>query len=246
MSIIKQLDDNLANKIAAGEVVEKCASVVKELVENSIDAKSSEISIILREAGTKEIKVMDNGIGMDKEDAILCFNRHATSKIKTVNDLYHINTLGFRGEALASIASVSRVTLITCQDEVGTEVNIEGGKLIDVKNSDAKKGTLISVRDLFYNTPARLKYLKSLYTELANITELINKIALSHPNIRFTLINDDKVLLKTDGSNNLLKVINAIYGISVTKGMIEVSGSCNDYEVSGYISKPEINKTMEW
>ena len=243
MSVIKQLDENLANKIAAGEVVEKCASVVKELVENSIDAKSTEIIISLKESGTKEIKVMDNGIGMDKEDAILCFNRHATIKIQTVNDLYHINTLGFRGEALASIASVSRVTLITCQDEVGTEVNIEGGKIIDIKNADGKKGTLISVRDLFYNTPARLKYLKSLYTELANIVELINKIALSHPDIRFTLSNDDKVLLKTDGSNNLLKVINAIYGINVTKGMIEVSSSNNDYTVSGFISKPEINKT---
>ena len=133
MSLIKQLDDNLANKIAAGEVVEKCASVVKELVENSIDAKSSEISIILKESGTKEIKVMDNGIGMDKDDAILCFNRHATSKIKTIDDLYHINTLGFRGEALASIASVSRVTLITCQNDVGTEVNIEGGKIMMLK-----------------------------------------------------------------------------------------------------------------
>jgi len=243
MSIIKQLDDNLANKIAAGEVVEKCASVVKELVENSIDAKSTEISIILKESGTKEIKVMDNGIGMDKDDAILCFNRHATSKIKTLDDLYHINTLGFRGEALASIASVSRVTLITCQNDVGTEVNIDGGKIINVSNADGKKGTLISVKDLFYNTPARLKYLKSLYAELANIVELINKIALSHPNIRFTLINDDKTLLKTDGSGNLLKVINAIYGLSVTKGMLEVSGKNSDYEVSGYISKPEINKT---
>lgn len=243
MAVIRQLDDNLSNKIAAGEVVEKCASVVKELVENSIDAKSTEISISLLESGTKEIKVMDNGDGMDKDDAILCFNRHATSKIKTVEDLYHINTLGFRGEALASIASVSKVTLITSQNDIGTEVNIEGGKIISVTNSDAKKGTLISVRDLFYNTPARLKYLKSLYAELANIVELINKIALSHPEIRFTLSNDNRILLKTDGSGNLLKVINAIYGVNVTKGMIEVSGENSDYEVNGYISKPEINKT---
>ena len=243
MSVIKQLDENLANKIAAGEVVEKCASVVKELVENSIDAKSTEISIDLLESGVKEIKVTDNGVGMDSDDALICFSRHATSKIKNEKDLYHINTLGFRGEALASIASVSKVVLITSQGDIGTTVKVTGGKVESVTKSDARKGTIISVNNLFYNTPARLKYLKSLYTELANIVDLINKIALSHPEVRFTLTNDKKVLLKTDGSNNQLKVINAIYGLEVTKGMQYIENSNSDYIIKGYISKPEINKS---
>ena len=243
MSIIKLMDENLANKIAAGEVVEKCASVVKELVENSIDAKSTEIYIDLVESGTKEITVTDNGIVMDHDDAINCFNRHATSKIKDINDLYHINTLGFRGEALASIASVAKVELITSQGNVGTKVEIDGGKVIDVSNTDAKIGTKISVKDLFYNTPARLKYLKSLYAELANIVELINRIALSHPDIKFVLTNDNKELLNTDGKGNLLKVINAIYGISITKKMLEINGENADYKVSGYISEPEVHKS---
>ena len=243
MSVIKLMDEDLANKIAAGEVVEKCASVVKELVENSIDAKSSEIYIDLIESGTKEIMVTDNGIGMDHDDAINCFNRHATSKIKDLNDLYHINTLGFRGEALASIASVAKVELITSQGGVGTRVFINGGKVEDVSNSDAKTGTKIRVMDLFYNTPARLKYLKSLYSELANIVDFVNRIALAHPEIKFVLTNDSKELLNTDGSGNLLKVINAIYGISTTKKMLEINGSNTDYKVSGYVSEPEIHKS---
>lgn len=242
MSIIRLLDDILANKIAAGEVVERCSSVVKELVENSIDAGSNEIRVELIESGVKEIKVIDNGKGMDKEDAVNCFNRHATSKIYDEDDLYHISTLGFRGEALASIASVSKVTLITSQGGVGTTVKINGGKVISVENSDARVGTIMCVNDLFYNTPARLKHLKSLYTELAHITEYMNKLALSRPDIRFTLINDDKVILKTDGSNNLLKVINSIYGISITKKMVEISGENNDYIVYGYTSLPEVHR----
>lgn len=243
MAVIMQLDENLANKIAAGEVVEKCASVVKELVENSIDAKSTEIYIDLLESGVKEIKVTDNGIGMEKEDAINCFLRHATSKIKNERDLYSISTLGFRGEALASIASVSNIELITSQGDVGTSVFINGGKIENVLTSDARKGTMISVKNLFYNTPARLKYLKSLYTELANIVEIVNKIALSHPEIRFQLTNDKKVLLKTDGSNNLLKVINAIYGLNVTKNMQYIENENSDYKIFGYISNPDINKS---
>ena len=243
MSVIKLMDEDLANKIAAGEVVEKCASVVKELVENSIDAKSSEIYIDLIESGTKEISVIDNGIGMDHDDAVNCFNRHATSKIKDLNDLYHINTLGFRGEALASIASVAKVELITSQGGVGTRVFINGGKLEDVSNSDAKIGTKIRVMDLFYNTPARLKYLKSLYSELANIVDFVNRIALAHPDIKFVLTNDGKELLNTDGSNNLLKVINAIYGISITKKMLEINGSNTDYKIHGYVSEPEVHKS---
>lgn len=243
MAVIKVMDELLANKIAAGEVVEKCASVVKELVENSIDAGSNEIKIDLTEAGTKEIKVTDNGIGMEKDDAILAFQRHATSKLKTEDDLYHIETLGFRGEALASIASVSKVTLKTCKNEVGTTVEIQGGKIISVENSDARVGTSISVRELFYNTPARLKHLKSLYTELANITDYINKLALSHPDIRFVLTNNDNIILNTDGRGNLLKTIKDIYGINVAKKMLNVSAENRDYMINGYISLPEIHRS---
>ncbi len=243
MSVIKQMDELLANKIAAGEVVERCASVVKELVENSIDALAKEIKIILKDAGTKEIKVIDDGIGMDKDDAVMAFNRHATSKIITEDDLYNINTLGFRGEALASIASVSEVTLKTCQEKQGTLVKINGGKLLSVENSDGRIGTEVTVANLFYNTPARLKHLKSLYTELASITDYVNKIALSHPEIRFTLINNDSILLKTDGSNNLLKTIKAIYGTDVAKKMLEIEANDEDYKISGFISLPEIHRS---
>ncbi len=243
MSKIKIMDEILANKIAAGEVVERCASVVKELVENSIDANSSEIKIELKEAGTSLIKVTDNGIGMDKEDAILSFNRHATSKIKNESDLYNINTLGFRGEALASIASVSNVLLKTSQGEIGTLVNIKGGKIIKIENTEARKGTVFEITELFYNTPARLKHLKSLYTELASITDYVNKIALSHPEIRFTLINNGNTILKTDGSNNLLKTISSIYGMDVARKMLEINNEDDDYIINGFISLPEVNRS---
>ena len=243
MSVIKVMDELLANKIAAGEVVERCSSVVKELVENSIDACANEIKVELIDAGTKEIKVTDNGKGMDKEDAVLAFSRHATSKIKEENDLYHIETLGFRGEALASISSVSNITLKTSQGDIGTTVEISGGKITEVKESDSKKGTSISVRDLFYNTPARLKHMKSLYTELANVTEYIDKLSLSHPDIRFVLTNNDSVILNTDGSNNLLKTIKDIYGIDVAKKMVYIEGENDDYVVNGYISLPEVHRS---
>ena len=242
MSKIKVMDEILANKIAAGEVVERCASVVKELVENSIDAKSTEIKIELKESGVDLIKVTDNGIGMDNTDAVVAFNRHATSKIYDEDDLYRINTLGFRGEALASIASVSNVELKTSQGDVGTYVNIKGGKVIEVSNADARCGTVITVTELFYNTPARLKHMKSLYTELSSIVEYVNKIALSHPDIRFTLINNGNVILKTDGANNILKTIASIYGIDVAKKMLQVEASSDDYEITGYISFPEVNR----
>ncbi len=243
MSVIKIMDEILSNKIAAGEVVERCSSVVKELVENSIDANATEIKVDLIESGVKEIKVTDNGRGMDKEDAVMAFNRHATSKLIDEDDLYHIHTLGFRGEALASIASVSNIELITSMGDVGTIVNIKGGKLISVSNSDARVGTTITVKDLFYNTPARLKHLKSLYTELSNITDYMNKIALSHPEIRFSVTNDSKELLSTDGSGNLLKCIKNIFGLNVAKKMIEVNASNNDYEISGFISLPELYRS---
>ena len=243
MANIRVLDDLLANKIAAGEVVEKCASVVKELVENSIDAGSDEIKIDLIDAGTKLIRVTDNGKGMDKSDATICFLRHATSKLKTEEDLYRIDTLGFRGEALPSIASVSDVVLKTSTGDIGTIVHISGGKTISVQNGDSRKGTIMAVSNLFYNTPARLKHLKSLYAELANITDYVNKIALSFPNIKFTLTNNDNIVISTDGRGDLLKTIRDIYGLEVAKGMIEIKISDDDYDVTGYISKPELHRS---
>ena len=243
MAKIFVMDEILANKIAAGEVVEKCVSVVKELVENSCDAKSDEIKVELIDAGTRMIKVVDNGVGMEKEDAITAFSRHATSKLIDEDDLYRINTLGFRGEALPSIASVSNLTLETSTGNVGTLINVKGGKMVKIEPSSARKGTTIIVKDLFYNTPARLKYIKSLYTELANIVEYMNKIALSHTDIKFTLINNGNELLKTDGKSNLLKTIKDIYGVEVAKKMYEVKTSNDDYEIEGYISYPEINRS---
>ena len=243
MGKIKVMDDNLANKIAAGEVVEKCVSVVKELVENSVDANSTEIKIEVIEAGTKMIKVIDNGSGMEKEDALLAFQRHATSKLMDEVGLFRISSLGFRGEALPSIASVSEVELKTCASEVGTYIKIEGGKISKVENADARKGTEITIKNLFYNTPARLKYLSSIYTELANICEYVNKMALSFPNIKFSLISDGKTLLNTDGSGNLLKVIKEIYGTSVAKKMIKISLYNDDYDVDGFISLPEVTRS---
>ena len=243
MSRIKVMDELLANKIAAGEVVEKCVSIVKELVENSIDAKSDDIKIYLKEAGIREIKVIDNGIGMDSNDAILAFQRHATSKLYTTDDLFNISSLGFRGEALPSIASVSDVLLKTCQNDVGTMIHIKGGKIIANTKCEARVGTSITVSNLFYNTPARLKHLSSIYAELAHITDYVNKMALSYPKVKFKLVNDDKELLVTDGSSNLLKVIKAIYGIDITKKMISVSSSNDDYQIEGYISMPEVNRS---
>ena len=243
MAIIKVMDEILSNKIAAGEVVERCSSVVKELVENSIDAGSTEIKVDLIESGIKMIKVTDNGSGMDREDAIMAFNRHATSKIIDEDDLYHIHTLGFRGEALASIASVSKVELITSTGDVGTKVNIKGGKVESVESSDARCGTIMCIKDLFYNTPARLKHLKSLYTELSHILDYMNKIALSHPEIRFIVTNDSKELLRTDGSGNLLKCIKNIFGIDIAKKMLEIEAENNDYSINGYISLPEVHRS---
>ena len=243
MSKIKVMDDSLANKIAAGEVVEKCVSVVKELVENSVDAGADEIKIEVVEAGTKLIKVIDNGTGMDHDDALMAFQRHATSKLLDEMGLFRISSLGFRGEALPSIASVSEVTLKTSTGDVGTKLKINGGKLISDEASDARRGTKITIKNLFYNTPARLKYLNSIYSELANVCEYVNKMALSYPDKKFTLISDDKVLLNTDGSGNLLKVIKEIYGSEVARKMKKISVFNDDYDVDGFISLPEVTRS---
>ena len=243
MSKIKVMSELLSNKIAAGEVVEKVVSIVKELVENSVDAKATQIKVDLKEAGLREIVVTDDGIGMEHDHAVLAFQRHATSKLYTDDDLFSINSLGFRGEALPSIASVSEVILKTCQNEVGTLVHIKGGKIIEDKPSEARTGTQITVTNLFYNTPARLKHLSSPYAELANVVEYVNKMALSYPDIKFRLTNDEKELLNTDGSGNLLKVIKSIYGLDIAKKMLEVNTANDDYEISGYISMPEVNRS---
>ncbi len=243
MSKIHVMSDTLANKIAAGEVVERISSVVKELVENAIDAKASSVVVELVDCGTKSIKVTDDGVGMDREDAELAFSRHATSKLLKDDDLFFINTLGFRGEALPSIASVSKVDLKTSQGDVGTHIVIEGGKQVLLENSDARKGTQISVDDLFYNTPARLKYLKSDQTELGNVITYMEKLSLSHPEVSLTLFNNGKKLIYTSGSNDLLKVIHEIYGYTISSNMIEISASSDDYDIRGYICKPQILKS---
>ncbi|HLR66214.1 MAG TPA: DNA mismatch repair endonuclease MutL [Virgibacillus sp.] len=243
---IFQLPDSLANKIAAGEVVERPASVVKELVENSIDADSTWIKIEIVEAGLQQIKVIDNGEGMSEEDCETAFLRHATSKIKNDADLFHVRTLGFRGEALASISSVSKLTIKTSQgDAAGTLLKLEGGKVKEKQKSDARKGTEISVEDLFYNTPARLKYMKTIHTELGHITDLINRLALSHPQIRFEVIHNDKTLFKTAGTGDLLHVVAQVYGMEAAKKMLPIESESLDFSIKGYIAKPEVTRASK-
>lgn len=239
---IRVMSENLANKIAAGEVVEKCASVVKELVENAIDAGSTHIKVNLEDGGIKKIEVIDDGSGMDRDDARLAFARHATSKIYKDDDLYFIETLGFRGEALASIASVSEVNMLTCSGEVGTHVHIKGGLMDLVEDAQARIGTTITITNLFYNTPARLKYLKSEVTEANNCIRYIEKLALSKPDIAFTLTNNDRVVVKSSGSGNLLKCIHEIYGLNTSSNMLEIASSSDDFEISGFVSKPSVLK----
>jgi DNA mismatch repair protein MutL len=243
MSKIQIMSEDLSNKIAAGEVVERISNVVKELVENSIDAGSTNIKVELINAGLKEIKVIDDGCGMDEVDASNAFFRHATSKIYKLEDLFFINTLGFRGEALPSIASVSKVQLQTSDGNAGTLINIEGGVVKAKEKCDLRKGTIIKVNDLFYNTPARLKYLKSENSELANTTSFMERLALSYPSISFTLINNGNVIVKTSGSNNLLKTIHEVFGLEISKNMIEVRNSNDDYDLYGYVCKPVVLKS---
>ncbi len=240
MSKIHVMSETLANKISAGEVVERCSSIVKELVENSIDAGASEIKIELLKGGLESIKVTDNGSGMDRDDAILAFGRHATSKLIRDDDLFFIDTMGFRGEALPSIASVSEVILKTSDGSSSTLIHIKGGEVLENTAGDLRTGTSITVTNLFYNTPARLKYLKSENTENYNSVNLIEKLALAHPDIKFTLMNNEKIIVKTSGSDNLLKTIHEIYGLNVSNKMLEFKNSNNDFDIYGYICKPEI------
>lgn len=242
-SKIVELTELLSNKIAAGEVVERPASVVKELTENAIDAGSSVIDILIEEAGLSKITVIDNGSGIEASDVETAFLRHATSKIKNEKDLFRVHTLGFRGEALPSIASVSNVNITTSTgEEQGKHLTLRGGKILKEVSSDARKGTEIEVTDLFYNTPARLKYLKSLPTELGNITDIINRLALAHPEISFRLSHNGKALLQTSGNGDLRQVIASIYGVSIARKALPVSSESLDFKISGYAVLPEINR----
>lgn len=246
MGIIHLMDEPLSNKIAAGEVVERPASVVKELVENAIDAGSTSIDIYIEEAGLQTIQVTDNGSGMDEEDAVLSFSRHATSKISTEHDLFRIRTLGFRGEALASIASVSKVSLWTSDGiSSGTTVEIEGGYVKQKQAGALRKGTVLQVSQLFFNTPARLKYMKTIQTELGHIIDLLNRLALCYPSIAFKLTHGEQVLLHTNGRGDLQQVIAAIYGTAIAKKMIPFEGETADYRISGYASLPEITRASK-
>ena len=240
MGKINILSAELSNKIAAGEVVERPSSVVKELVENSIDAGSTNIKVIIKEFGIQQIRIIDNGSGITNDDLARAFLRHATSKISADYDLFHIETLGFRGEALASISSVSKVTIKSCAGEAqGKMLILEGGKVVSEEYYAPIKGTDLSVENLFYNTPARLKYLRNPHTEQANITNIIHKFALSYPNVAFELHVDGKITFKTYGDGDVHKILSKIYNMGVARNMIEFSGNNDDYKVFGYISVPE-------
>ncbi len=240
MGKINILSAELSNKIAAGEVVERPSSVVKELVENSIDAGSTNIKVIIKEFGIQQIRIIDNGSGISNDDLARAFLRHATSKISADYDLFHIETLGFRGEALASISSVSKVTIKSCAGEAqGKMLVLEGGKVVSEEYYAPIKGTDLSVENLFYNTPARLKYLRNPHTEQANITNIIHKFALSYPNVAFELHVDGKITFKTYGDGDVHKILSKIYNMGVARNMIEFTGNNDDYKVFGYISVPE-------
>ncbi|MDU9692413.1 MULTISPECIES: DNA mismatch repair endonuclease MutL [Priestia] len=243
MGKIVRLSDELSNKIAAGEVVERPASVVKELVENAIDANSTVIEIELEEAGLSKIRILDNGDGIASEDCLTAFKRHATSKIKTEQDLFRIRTLGFRGEALPSIASVSMLELKTSTgEEAGTHLKLRGGEIVHHELTSSRKGTELVIENLFFNTPARLKYMKTVNTELGNVTDVVNRLAMSHPEVSIRLMHQGRQLLYTNGSGDVRQVLAAIYGMAVAKKMIPINVQSLDYEVNGYVALPEITR----
>src|SRR5699024_7921280 len=244
MMKIKIMPDQLANQIAAGEVIERPASVVKELIENAIDSEANRIDIAIEEAGLKSIRVTDNGSGIPYEEVIDAFNRHATSKLLSQEELFRIRTLGFRGEALPSIASVSELTITTAEEgKKGKEIYLSGGKVIKESSAASRVGTMIQVEDLFFNTPARLKYVKSMKTELAHITDSINRFALAHPDIASKLINDGMTLTRTTGNGDLRQTIAGIYGVNIAKKMKAITNENFDFQVSGYVSLPEVSRS---
>ncbi len=243
MSRIHLLTPELANMIAAGEVVERPASVVKELVENAVDAEARDIEIRIQDAGRTLISVRDDGIGMDEADALLAFTRHATSKLARVHDLFRIRTLGFRGEALPSIAAVSKVTLQTGTGEgPGTLLRLQDNAIVAVEKSDGRKGTTVVVEELFYRTPARLKHLRSDYTELAHIVQVVTKAALAHPHIRLTLIVDQSVQFQSSGRGNRLEILANVYGAETARQLLPIEFHDEDFQVSGYISMSSLSK----
>lgn len=238
MAKIQQLDAHLTNMIAAGEVVERPMGVIKELVENALDAQATQIEVNINQGGTELMEVIDNGIGMDREDACLCFERHATSKIKTTEDLWAIHTLGFRGEALPSIASVSNLTLLTNNGEDSTRVEIRYGQRQSARPYPCNQGTQITVSGLFQKTPARLKHLKSIPYETSLILDVIQKFALSYPQVAFRLVHDGKEVFRSAGSGSLLEVMAIIYGRDLARQCIEVEGQDFDYTVRGLMALP--------
>ncbi|AMO86108.1 DNA mismatch repair protein mutL [Solibacillus isronensis B3W22] len=245
MGKIQIMDEWLSNKIAAGEVVERPSSVVKELVENAIDAGSTSIEIFLEEAGLHSIQVIDNGSGMDEEDALKSFSRHATSKIEKEQDLFRIRTLGFRGEALASIASVSKLTLRTSDGNGGVHLYMEGGHLKEHQPTALRRGTDITVAQLFFNTPARLKYLKTIQTELGHTIDFVNRIALGYPTIAVKLVHNGQTLLQTNGRGQVQQVLAAIYGAHNAKKMLPFEGENQDYKIHGFASLPEVTRASK-
>ncbi|WP_425449684.1 DNA mismatch repair endonuclease MutL [Dethiothermospora halolimnae] len=244
MSNIKLLDDKTINKIAAGEVVERPSSVVKELIENSIDANSSSIIIEIKSGGKKYIRITDNGDGIENDDIDLAFIRHSTSKINSIEDLEKVNSLGFRGEALASIAAVSQVELITktASSMSGIQVEVSGGGKASKKEVGCPKGTTIIVKNIFFNVPVRRKFLKSDSSEASQISDIIYKLALSNPNISFKYIKDDKLILKTPGKGNLLNTIYSLFGKQYAKSLIDINYNGEDLKVNGMISLPSFTR----
>ena len=244
MSHIIELPEVLANQIAAGEVIERPASVVKELVENAIDAGSSQIIVEIEEAGLKKIQITDNGHGIAHDEVELALRRHATSKIKNQADLFRIRTLGFRGEALPSIASVSVLTLLTAVDGAshGTKLVARGGEVEEISPATSPIGTKVCVEDLFFNTPARLKYMKSQQAELSHIIDIVNRLGLAHPEISFSLISDGKEMTRTAGTGQLRQAIAGIYGLASAKKMVEIENADLDFEISGFVSLPELTR----
>ena len=247
MGKIHELPEVLADQIAAGEVIERPASVVKELTENSIDAQSTRIDILVEDAGLKSIQVIDNGIGIAADDVQIAFQRHATSKITSRDDLFRVRTLGFRGEALPSIASIADVILETMPQDasIGSMIHFKGGKRIAQQPYAGRQGTRITVNQLFYNTPARLKYLSSPQTELAAITDWVDHLAMSHPEVAFSLSNNGRTLLRTSGNGNLVQVISAIYGVKNAHQMIDFAGEDRDFQVSGLVSLPKLTRASK-
>ena len=243
MSTIKALSEHLTNQIAAGEVIERPSSVVKELIENSIDANSTQIEIFVEEAGLQKIKVTDNGDGIHPDEVKLAFERHATSKIYTQEDLFRIHSLGFRGEALPSIASVSKVTIETATEGMpGKYLRISGGIIEEEKSIGTRKGSSVTVENLFFNTPARLKYIKTLQTELSSITDIINRISLSHPAIAFRLVHDGNQLLRTAGNGDLQQAVAGVYGTKTARKMLAIQSEDLYFQITGLVSIPEVTR----